>query len=75
MAALMLKFLAVWMYLILLLGIPLLIGLLDFEKHGQDPLKRNLNDMVTTLFLDNQVEKLPTEFVSALLVGCQSGDF
>ncbi len=34
---------------ILFLGCPLLIGLVDFERNGQDPLKRNLIDMVRNL--------------------------
>ena len=33
----------------LFLGCPLLIGLVDFERNGQDPLKRNLIDMVINL--------------------------
>ncbi len=40
------KILSAVLYAILLLGIPLLLGLVDYEQNGQDQLKRNLNDMV-----------------------------
>ncbi len=32
--------------LILLVSNPLMLGIVHFEKHGADPLKRNLIDMV-----------------------------
>ena len=32
--------------LCLLVGMPLILGMIDFERHGGDPMKRNLIDMV-----------------------------
>ena len=38
-----------WLFC-LLIGNPMLVGLIHFEKYGEDPLKRNLIDMVSTWF-------------------------
>ena len=32
---------------LLLFGVPLLLGIADYERNGQDPMKRNLIDMVS----------------------------
>ena len=36
---------------LLLVGTPLILGIIDYERFGGDPLKRNLIDMVRTFTL------------------------